>query len=170
MSFIILSKSGSNVLRLKDDGCSDEVTLLDLQLMKYTRPTVDLAYFFGSSSLASFRQEHLNSLLKVYHEKLTEELQIFGYSKDLYTFQDLLDDFEDTWAFGFIVSCLHIQILNMDFDGPDGWDPEKAVDQESQQRMMEATMKANLARAGQNKPYLAKVFSLVQESAEKNII
>ena len=76
--------------------------------MKYTRPSVDLVYFFGSSTDAAFRKEHKEVLLKIYHENLTAELEIFGY-KDLYSYDDLLQDFEDTWAFGFVMSCLHIQ-------------------------------------------------------------
>ena len=91
------------------EGKEKDVTLLDLQLMKYTRPTVDLAYFFGSSSSAAFRKEHLKSLLEIYHKKLCQELEIFGYSQ-VYSLEQLHADFEDTWAFGFVISCLHVQV------------------------------------------------------------
>ena len=81
---------------------------MDWQLIKYTRPSVDLVYFFGSSMDASFRKKYLSSLLKIYHENLIAELNNFDY-KNLYSFDDLMKDFEDTWGFGFVMSCLHIQ-------------------------------------------------------------
>ena len=95
--------------RKMEDGSCKDITIIDLQLMKYTRPTVDLAYFFGSSTDASFRKKHLPSLLKTYHETLTSELKTLGY-ENLYSFQDLLEDFDDTWGFGFVMSCLHVQV------------------------------------------------------------
>lgn len=150
------------------------MTLLDLQLMKYSRPTVDLAYFFGSSTYPSFRQMHLEELLKIYHQTLTQELTTFGYSpqSDLvqYTFEDLKDDFEDTWGFGFALACLHIQIVTMDFDSPDGYDPEKITDEKAEREMMEKMASLQIQRAAQNKPYLANVLAMVNEAAEKNII
>lgn len=77
--------------------------------MKYARPTVDLAYFFGSSTYFKFREEHLQDLLQFYHQKLTAELAVLGY-KDIYSLEELIADFDDTWVFGFSVSCLHIQV------------------------------------------------------------
>ena len=78
-------------------------------MIKYTRPSVDLVYFFGSSTDAAFRKKYKESLLRIYHENLTAELKIFGY-ENLYSFDDLLNDFEDTWGFGFVMSCLHVQV------------------------------------------------------------
>ena len=108
--FIILTRPVSSLKSRKSNtGQISDLTLLDLQLMKYCRPTVDLTYFFGSSSFAPFRKEHLKSLLKIYHDKLTRELEVFGY-KDIYSYEDLLKDFEDTWGFGFACSLLHVQV------------------------------------------------------------
>jgi uncharacterized protein YhfF len=52
------------LFRKLDNGEVSEVLLLDLQLMKFSRVTVDLAYLFGSSSLAKFRDEHRRVFLK----------------------------------------------------------------------------------------------------------
>ena len=38
-----------DLIRKAKNGKCEEVTLLDLQLMKYGRPTLDLAYFLGLS-------------------------------------------------------------------------------------------------------------------------
>ena len=105
----------NNVMYTKnEDGSADKLVLLDLQLMKYTRPTVDLAYFFGSSTSAAFRSQHLDHLLQVYHDQLGEELGIFGYNiKSLYPLDKLKDDFQDTWHFGFVVASLHMQVISV---------------------------------------------------------
>ena len=89
-----------------ENGECEDVTFLDLQLMKYARPTVDLAYFFGSSTSVSFRKTHLNNLLIKYHNKLTEELNVFGY-QNLYSFADLSRDYQDTLAFSFMIGQFH---------------------------------------------------------------
>jgi hypothetical protein len=58
----------------------------------------------------------------------------------------------------------------MNFEGPDAFDPEKIKDEFSQMEMMEKMKAAQLERAKDNKPYLEKVFGLVKEAANKNII
>ena len=58
----------------------------------------------------------------------------------------------------------------MDFDGPDGYDPEKMIDKESENAMMEKQFQFQIEAAGKNKPYMEKLRSLIQEAAEKNII
>ena len=158
-----------NPCRKLEGGKSTDVTLLDLQLMKYSRPSVDLAYFFGSSTYPSFRQMHLEELLKIYHQTLRQELSTFGNSLN-YTLEDLKADFEDTWGFGFALACLHIQIVTMDFDSPDGYDPQKITDEKAEREMMEKMASLQIQRAGKNKPYLANVLAMVNEAAEKNII
>ena len=58
----------------------------------------------------------------------------------------------------------------MSFDGPDGFDLDQAVDEESQEAMMQRNMSLQIARAAKNQPYLNKVLGMVREAAEKNII
>ncbi len=58
----------------------------------------------------------------------------------------------------------------MEFDGPDGYDPDKIVDEESEKQMMEQLQKMQIEGAGKNKPYLENVLALVQEAADKSII
>ena len=58
----------------------------------------------------------------------------------------------------------------MKFDGPDAYDPDNFVDDESQQRLMEEMGKQQVIWAGQNQPFLDKVFAMVKEAADKNII
>ena len=98
-----------DVNRKLENGKCQNVTLLDLQLMKYARSTVDLAYFFGSSTSVSFRKEYLNELLQIYHKKLTKELEKFGYV-NIYSYDNLMHDFEQTWGFGFMTGQFHAHV------------------------------------------------------------
>ena len=90
----------------------EELFLLDLQMIKYTRPTVDLAYFLGSSTTPKFRAANLRKCLEMYHSSLVDELEQFGYDKDLYTLDQLMADFKDCWMFGYFINCMHVQACN----------------------------------------------------------
>jgi hypothetical protein len=98
---------------LKDDGVVDKLVLLDLQMIKYARPTVDLAYFLGSSSTAKFRKTHLKHLQKVYHDSLSQQLVKFGYPLEIYPFTQFITDFDETWVFGFTTGCMHVQVYQL---------------------------------------------------------
>ncbi len=84
--------------------------MLDLQLIKYARPTVDLAYFIGSSSTPAWREKYLKQLLKIYSDALTEELVKFGYPVSTYTYDQMIADFKDCWIFGFHSCVMHTQV------------------------------------------------------------
>jgi hypothetical protein len=58
----------------------------------------------------------------------------------------------------------------MSFDGPDGFDPDNMTDETAQLAMVEKMKAVQLERAKNNKQYLEKVFDLVREAANKNII
>ena len=101
-----------NFNRLKPETSEkivEKLVLLDLQLIKYARPTVDLAYFIGSSTSPSFRAANLKKCLEFYHEALTQELEAFGY-KTVYSLDLLKSDFQDCWMFGYFVGCMHVQV------------------------------------------------------------
>jgi hypothetical protein len=49
----------------------------------------------------------------------------------------------------------------MNFDGPDGFDPDNMTDEATQQEMVEKMKAVQLENAKKNKPYLEKVFDLV---------
>ena len=91
----------------------DEVKFVDLQFVKVSRPTIDLNYFFCSSTTSHFREEHFNDLLKIYHDVLIAELKGLGYSDDVYTMSQLVEDYNDCFAFGLIVGMFHGQVREL---------------------------------------------------------
>jgi hypothetical protein len=74
-------------------------------------------HFFGSSSTAKFRANFLDDLLRNYHTKLIQDLENFGYKNSVYPLEHFLADFEDTWLFGFIIGCYHMQVSSNNSPG-----------------------------------------------------
>ena len=87
------------------------VKFVDLQFVKRSRPTIDLNYFFCSSTTSQFREKHFQNLLTHYHNILTSELKQMGYPEDLYPMAQLVDDYNDCFCFGFIAGFFHAQVV-----------------------------------------------------------
>lgn len=161
----------NNVMyKKKPDGSLEHLVLLDLQLMRRSRPAVDLVYFFGSSTYFQFRAKHMEELLKYYHGCLSNELEAFGYSKSTHTYQQLNQDFDDCWPFGFVIAIMHMQLLVMDFDGEEAFDFEAMSDEKKYMEMAEKTAAIQLQNAKKNKPYLEKVFGMMREAVDRKIL
>lgn len=86
-----------NVMFRNTDSLAKEICILDLQLLKRTRPVVDLTYFLGTSTGPEFRKAHLDDLLKYYHEELMSNLTTIGYNDDIYTLQQLHKDMDECY-------------------------------------------------------------------------
>lgn len=81
--------------------------MLDLQLCRISRPAHDLGYFFGSSTKPTFRKEHMKPLLQYYYDIFVKELKAYGYSQDIYSFEDLMEDVKECWPYGYCFAKLH---------------------------------------------------------------
>lgn len=87
--------------------------MLDLQLTRYGRLPLDLAYFFCSSIDDEMRNEKLTELLRHYHQMLTECLVSYGYTEALYPFEKFVADFDDCFTFGFLTGTFICQVGNV---------------------------------------------------------
>lgn len=92
---------------------NDEIRVVDLQMVRRARPTIDLAYFFASSLSPEFRENHLQELLKYYHLSLTKCLVNLGYDEDLYTFDSFKGNFEECYIYGVGYGTIHAQVWNV---------------------------------------------------------
>lgn len=86
--------------------------MLDLQNSKLGRPGLELAYFFCSSTSPEQRKLHLVDLLELYYDEFNQQLTQLGggIEEAVYTFEDLLEDFNECYSYGFILGCLHSQV------------------------------------------------------------
>ena len=96
-----------NYTRRNSSGKTTEVRTIDLQLSRVARPSVDLAYFFGSSLSPKTREESKEKLMRRYHDIFTEKLVGLGYAEDLYTLDDLKADYEECLPFQYTMSVMH---------------------------------------------------------------
>ena len=99
-----------NYTRRNSSGKTTEVRTIDLQLSRVARPSVDLAYFFGSSLSPKTREESKEKLMRRYHDIFTEKLVGLGYAEDLYTLDDLKADYEECLPFQYTMSVMHAMV------------------------------------------------------------
>jgi len=72
---------------------------------------LELAYFFCSSTSPQQRREHFQTLLKLYYNQFCEELKSLGdKAGEYFTYDALLEDFDECYPFGFIMGCVHSQV------------------------------------------------------------
>ena len=84
--------------------------MLDLQMSRFARSTIELVYFFGSSTGPEFREKHLEEMLTFYHDTLMGFLNSYGYDENVYTYSDLKADFIDCFPFGYYMGQLHSMV------------------------------------------------------------
>ena len=89
-----------------------DVIILDLQNSKLGRPGLELAYFFCSSTSPEQRKNHLDDLLQLYYDEFLKQLTMLGggCEKTCYTFNELKDDLNECYSYGFVLGCLHSQV------------------------------------------------------------
>lgn len=106
--------------------------LLDLQLIGYCHPGNDLAHFIMTSTTKEFRQQHLQQMLKVYHDTLTNVVLKSGEKFDFYTLEDVKEDFKAGLSIGVTFCIMALPMVlgapedSVDFGGVD-FDDEEAV-------------------------------------------
>jgi hypothetical protein len=74
----------------------------------------ELTYFFCSSISPELRKDHSEDLLQFYYDEFLEQLVQLGDGADktCYTFEELKNDFDDCFSFGFVMGCLHSHVSN----------------------------------------------------------
>ena len=58
--------------------------MVDLALVCYRNPTIDLVYFAYISTTYEFRKKYMDSLLDIYHKQLTKTLAALGIDPSVY--------------------------------------------------------------------------------------
>lgn len=115
-----------NILFRYIKGQNDPVgmRLIDYQMTFYTTYAFDLNHFLYSSLSYEVRKNNFQDLLKIYHETLSETLEMYNFtSSKIPSFQDILDEMENTVFFALIAVVMIMSVVKSD--------PEFAVDFES---------------------------------------
>ncbi len=101
------------ISRYSEDNQSDptDVVIVDLQNTRMGRPGLELAYFFCSSTSPQQRKLHFEELFQYYYDNFFEELKNLGdNSEPAFTLEELKEDFDDCYHYGFVMGCVHSQV------------------------------------------------------------
>ena len=89
-----------------------DLRIVDMQTTRFGRPGIELAYFFCSSTSPEQRKNHIDELFGFYYDQFFKELRSLGDdSEPSFTLQELKADYDDCYAFGFIMGCMHSQVI-----------------------------------------------------------
>ncbi|KAH8341064.1 hypothetical protein KR067_004656, partial [Drosophila pandora] len=109
-------------------GHLKETYFVDLQMCRYSSPAQDLLYFILSSTDIEFKIAKFDYLVKFYHEKLTENLQLLKYPKELPSLRSLHQSLFNhaDWIFPIVSILLPIVLL----EGSDDSNMDTMMDNE----------------------------------------
>ena len=112
-----------------------EISIVDFATGCWGNPAIDLSYILVMSLTPEFRKEKEDHFLRFYHYKLIGYLEKLGIGPDVYTLEQLRQDYQDRFIVGllFFLSFPFTWIpktKGMDQSDMDGeWrDPEKLID------------------------------------------
>ena len=82
-----------------------------MQSARIDRPGIELAYFFCSSTSPQQRADNFQDLLRHYFVSFFDELRNLGdTSEPFFTLEELKEEYDECYSFGFINGCAHAQV------------------------------------------------------------
>ncbi|KAH8247193.1 hypothetical protein KR038_000010 [Drosophila bunnanda] len=83
------SWSNNIMFNYRDNGEIDRTIFVDLQMAKWGSPAQDLWYMIVTSASLDIKVTEFDLFIQIYHQRLTECLQLLNYSKRIPTLRDL---------------------------------------------------------------------------------
>lgn len=77
----------------------------------FNSPAFDLKYFLASSTNLEVRRNSIPELLKIYHETLLKQLELYSYEGPIITFDSLKEEMERIELFGISTSLSILPIV-----------------------------------------------------------
>lgn len=100
-----------NNIMMKDD----DVRLIDFQTIQLASPVYDLVDFIYSSLSPKSRRQHLDHWLQLYHSELLKVLNSFGYTDNLYPFEDMVQEFKKMLPLGLRYALYFSHVISMHY-------------------------------------------------------
>lgn len=105
----------NNLLYGYKDGKPIELALIDWQLARYVSPALDVLYFLFCCTDDTFRTEHFDEMIQVYHSSLTALLERLGSDPEaLLPFTALQGQLESFGKFAVLMAAFDVPILCTD--------------------------------------------------------
>lgn len=99
------------MFKYSSGGKVEDALMVDYQICNYNSPTLDLHYFLMTSMKKDLRIRKIDYIISFYHRKLTENLKLLGYQKNIPTLLQLQKDFLATGLFGFSTAIGSVPIV-----------------------------------------------------------
>ena len=94
---------------------SSDLVVIDLQMSRIGSPASDILYCLGSSTSLESRKAYLQEWLQLYHKVLLEDLVTFGYSTDIFKYENFLDEINHLWPFALESGVFHAEVSNKEY-------------------------------------------------------
>ncbi|XP_076066181.1 uncharacterized protein LOC143039817 [Oratosquilla oratoria] len=107
--------SNNILFRYDENGSPVEVMLVDLQILRYASPTLDINYLLFTSLQGKYRREYVDMYLREYYSVIEEVLHAGGCEVP-FTSEELRRDYESNNVFGFLSAACILPII-MDSSG-----------------------------------------------------
>ncbi|XP_011334933.1 uncharacterized protein LOC105277902 [Ooceraea biroi] len=92
-----------------------EVLMLDFQLARCVSPVCDLSFLLYSCTLKSFRDQHFDNILRLYHSELSDAIKLLGSDPErLYPLDLFMKEVKDHFIFGLVFSLEAIPFALLD--------------------------------------------------------
>ncbi|KAL5275483.1 hypothetical protein ACFFRR_001384 [Megaselia abdita] len=102
----------NNVLFKRKGGKPVEARLIDWQLMCFCSPVCDLSYYIFSCTTKSFRNEHYEEILEIYHQELSKLIKLLGSDPEkLFPRSALNDHLKRFGKLGLIMAMILMPIV-----------------------------------------------------------
>lgn len=95
--------------RFNEKGDVVDNMAIDWQLLMVSTPAIDVQYFINSSANIKSIMTKFNDWIKMYHDALTMELELFGL-KAIYSFEEFMKDIEHSHYHAFLMSFIHLMV------------------------------------------------------------
>lgn len=152
------------------DGSVEDHRLLDFQCCRVSTPAIDLVYTILTGAAGPLRKNHFESLLQLYYRTFAADLKTFGYNPDeVYTYQNLKDDYAHVFPYGVAWAVQHVQLLLRNEDGYDIAELANLQDPKDFPALSEKMRIAAVKQASSNHPYRTRVLDLATEAEERNV-
>ena len=87
------------------------MALLDFQACRVSSPVIDIAYALTTGTRGDVRMKELPKWLKMYYDKFSEEMKVFGYNaKEVYPFEKFQQEYDDAYHFSFTWAVQHSSV------------------------------------------------------------
>ncbi|XP_069676291.1 uncharacterized protein [Periplaneta americana] len=109
-SFNVLNHGDCWVNNMMFKYCSNtgkvqDIRFVDFQIARFASPALDLQHFLCTSCNNSVRFQQRDHLLEEYHAELSDSLSCLDLDPEMFTLQQLKDEFEDKENFGLMTIC-----------------------------------------------------------------